>query len=35
MASSMIKGFLLDLSGVIYTRDEVIPSAIDAVERMR
>ncbi len=31
----MIRGVLLDLSGVIYTGDEVFPSAIDAVERMR
>lgn len=31
----MIKGVLLDLSGVLYTGDEVIPGAIEAVGKLR
>lgn len=31
----MIKGVLLDLSGVLYTGDEIIPGAIEAVEKLQ
>ena len=31
----MIKGVLLDLSGVVYVGDHALPGAVDAVERLR
>ena len=31
----MIKGVLLDLSGTIYVGDEVLPRALEAVQRLR